>query len=145
MYRLRWWPSDLKVEYWDGRRYFWGPQGQNRKEEEEIEWIRGTGNGFLVWDINGNGKIDSNTEMMSEFDAEGNKVFENGFEKLQHYFDKDDNGIIEGSELSELKFWVDDGDAKTQEGELRELDEFDIRKITIPQNGELESTTTATK
>ena len=34
-------------------------------KEEETEWIRGTGDGFLVWDINGNGKIDSNTEMMS--------------------------------------------------------------------------------
>ena len=82
---------------------------------------------------------------MSEFDADGNKVFENGFEKLQHYFDKDNNGIIEGGELSELKFWVDDGNAKTEEGELRELSEYGIQKITIPKNGELESTTTATK
>jgi hypothetical protein len=133
-----------KSGYWDGRRYFWGPEGQTRKEEE-TEWIRGTGDGFLVWDINNNGKIDSNTEMMSEFDVDGNKVFENGFEKLAHYFDKDENGIISGSELDELKFWVDDGDAKTEKGELRELSEFGIRKITIPQKGELESTTTATK
>ena len=48
------------------------------RDEERTEWLQGTGDGFLVWDINGNGKIDSNTEMMSEFDAEGNKVFENG-------------------------------------------------------------------
>jgi hypothetical protein len=143
------------VGYWDkskwgkshgGRigQYYWEKSGANRKEER-TEWLKGTGDGFLVWDINGNGKIDSNTEMMSEFDAEGNKVFENGFEKLQHYFDKDNNGVIEGAELSELKFWVDDGDAKTEEGELRELSEFGIQKITIPKKGELTSTTTATK
>jgi len=133
-----------KVGYWSGDTYFWSPQGESRKEEE-TEWIQGTGDGYLVWDINGNGKIDSNTEMMSEFDADGNKVFENGFEKLQHYFDKDNNNVIEGAELSELKFWVDDGDAKTEDGELRELSEYGIQRITIPQNGELESTTTATK
>ena len=133
-----------KVGYWSGSEYFWGPKGA-ALEKEETEWIQGTGDGFLVWDINGNGKIDSNTEMMSEFDAEGNKVFENGFEKLQHYFDQDNNGVIEGKELEELKFWVDDGDAKTQEGELRELSEFGIQRIVIPQKGQLESTTTATK
>ena len=54
-------------------------------------------------------------------------------------------GVIEGAELSELKFWVDDGDAKTEEGELRELSEFGIQKIAIPKKGELTSTTTATK
>ena len=69
------------------------PKEEKRKR---TEWLKGTGDGYLVWDINGNGKIDSNTEMMSEFDAEGNKVFENGFEKLQHYFDHDKNGVIEG-------------------------------------------------
>ena len=41
----------------------------------------------MVWDKNGNGIIDDNTEMMSEFDANGNKVFQNGFEKLAYYFD----------------------------------------------------------
>ena len=83
--------------------------------------------------------------MMSEFDANGNKVFQDGFEKLQHYFDHDNNGVIEGKELEELKFWVDDGDAKTEDGELRELSEFGIQRITIPKRGELESTTTATQ
>ena len=123
--------------------YYWGPKGS--KNEERTEWLKGPGDGFLVWDINGNGKIDDNTEMMSEFDADGKKVFENGFEKLQHYFDQDNNGVIEGKELEELKFWVDDGDAKTEDGELRELSEFGIQRITIPKKGELKSTTTALK
>ena len=52
-------------------------------------------------------------------------------EKLAHYFDHDNNGIIEGAELADLKFWVDDGDAQTEEGELRELSEFGIQRINI--------------
>ena len=123
--------------------YYWESMGSQK--EERTEWLKGTGDGFLVWDLNGNGKIDDNTEMMSEFDAEGNKVFENGFEKLQHYFDHDNNGVIEGKELEELKFWVDDGDGKTEDGELRELSEFGIQRVTIPKKGDLESTTTATQ
>ena len=43
----------------------------------------GSGDGFLVWDKNGNGMIDDNTEMMSEFDEYGNKKFQNGFEKTR--------------------------------------------------------------
>ena len=59
--------------------------------KEETEWMKGTGDGLLVWDkmvI-----IDDNTEMMSEFDVNGNKVFQNGFEKLAFYFDVDKNGV----------------------------------------------------
>ena len=134
--------GDLVGRWTDGF-YYWEPSFGSK--EEQTEWIKGTGDGFLVWDQNGNGKIDSNSEMMSEYDVNGNKVFENGFEKLSHYFDGDENGIIEGKELEELKFWVDDGDAKTEEGELRELSEFGIRKITIPKKGELTSSTTATE
>ena len=78
-------------------------------------------------------------EMMSEFDIEGKKVFENGFDKLAHYFDKDDDGIIQGSELDGLKFWVDDGDAVTEDGELQSLAEHGIHSITIPKKGELTS------
>ena len=44
-------------------------------EKEETEWMKpGSGDGFLVWDKNGNGIIDDNTEMMSEFDEHGNKL-----------------------------------------------------------------------
>ena len=51
-------------------RYYFSPYDQN----EQTEWMKpGSGDGFLVWDKNGNGIIDDNTEMMSEFDANGNK------------------------------------------------------------------------
>ena len=74
-------------------------------EKEETEWMKpGSGDGFLVWDKNGNGIIDDNTEMMSEFDENGNKRFQNGFEKLAFYFDLDNSGVVKGEELKKLKF-----------------------------------------
>ena len=63
--------------------------------------MKGTGDGLLVWDKNGDGIINDNTEMMSEFDVNGNKKFQNGFEKLAFFFDLDDDGVIKGEELKE--------------------------------------------
>ena len=94
----------------------------------------GSGDGFLVWDKNGNGIIDDNTEMMSEFDEHGNKKFQNGFEKLAYYFDTDKNGVVKGEELKKLKVWVDiDGDGQTDKGELQELSKHGITEIVIPK------------
>ena len=73
-------------------------------QKEQTEWMKkGSGDGFLVWDKNGNGIIDDNTEMMSEFDEHGNKKFQNGFEKLAYYFDTDKNGVVKGEELQETQ------------------------------------------
>ena len=75
------WVGEWVKDHWraHGRvgRYYFSPYDQN----EQTEWMKpGSGDGFLVWDKNGNGIIDDNTEMMSEFDVNGNKVFQNGFE-----------------------------------------------------------------
>ena len=44
------------------------------------------------------------------------------------------NGVVEGSELSKLKVWVDDNaDAKTDAGELQDLSKHGITQIVIPQ------------
>ena len=123
--------------------YFWG----GKEERERTEWLKkGTGDGFLVWDHNGNGTIDDNTEMMSEFDQEGHEVFANGYEKLRHYFDKDGDGVIKGSEMQGLMFWVDsDANAQTDAGELKTLDEYGITEIVIPTEGQLTSEATIGK
>ena len=120
--------------------YFWG----NRMDVERTEWLqKGTGDGFLVWDHNGNGVIDDNTEMMSEYDVDGNFAFANGYEKLRHYFDKDEDGVLKGAELSELMFWVDsNADAQTDTGELVPLSDYGITQIEIPVEGELASEAT---
>ena len=111
--------------------YYYG----NRKDKERTQWLKGgSGDGFLVWDHNKDGIISDNTELMSEFDKSGNAAFANGYEKLAHYFDKDKNNIIEGSELKDLNFWVDDGDAVTEAGELQPLSKYGITQIIIPQS-----------
>ena len=92
--------------------YFYGI----RKDKERTQWLKGgSGDGFLVWNHNKDGLITDNTELMSEYDKSGQVAFANGYEKLGHYFDRDKGGIIDGAELSELNFWVDDGDAVTEE------------------------------
>ena len=122
---------------------FWG----NRLDQERTEWVKkGAQDGFLVWDHNGNGQIDDNTEMMSEFDVQGREAFANGYEKLRHYFDKDGDGVIQGNEMKNLMFWVDsNANATTEEGELQTLQEHGIQRIQIPTEGKLTSTSTAKK
>ena len=62
-------------------------------------------------------------------------------QKSKRIFDVDKNGVIEGSELSKLKVWVDDNaDAKTDKGELQSLSKHGITQIVIPGHHELEST-----
>ena len=109
--------------------YFYG----DRKDKERTQWLKGgSGDGFLVWDHNKDGLITDNTELMSEYDKSGQVAFANGYEKLAHYFDKDKDNIIQGSELSELSFWVDDGDAVTEAGELQPLSKYGITQIVLP-------------
>ena len=108
--------------------YFYG----SRKDVERTQWISGDGDGLLVWDHNGNGIIDDTTELMSEFDVKGEHAFANGLEKLAHYFDKDGNGVVEAHEMQGLMFWIDDGDAKTEEGELIPPWKLGITEIIVP-------------
>ena len=125
--------------------YFYG----TRKDAERTQWISGDGDGLLVWDHNGNGIIDDTTELMSEYDIKGEHAFANGLEKLAHYFDKDGNGIVEAHEMQGLMFWVDDGDAITEKGELIPPWKLGITHIVVPvlnekfakQNAEKLSTT----
>ena len=140
------WDKSTWGESHQGRvgQYYWEPSG-NGEKRERTEWIQGTGDGFLVWDHNNNGIIDDNTEMMSEFSKTGEKEFNNGFEKLAHYFDHDNDGVIKGNELSELKFWVDDGDAITEDGELQSLDSYGITEIALPAQNGMTSTSTVGK
>ena len=127
----------------DNYDYFWG----SRADAERTEWLKkGTNDGFLVWDHNGNGIIDDNTEMMSEFDRNGNEVYANGYEKLRAVFDKDGDGVVKGNELNGLMFWVDsNADAQTDSGELKTLNQYGITEIQIPDEGELTSTSTIGK
>lgn len=122
--------------------YHYGNVNQN---EWTRAWQNGKGDGMLVWDADADGKITSGKELFGEFDTEGKKRFENGYQKLAYYFDKNKDGSVDGSELDGLKIWEDrDGDGITDEGELVALSShdvvsFDVKNANNP-NAEFSST-----
>ncbi len=113
-------------------------------------WIDGsTGNALLVYDINGNGTIDSGMELFGEstvLEKDGyygrfgkykaGDFAENGFVALAQY-DENSDGLIDSKDTiwSSLRLWLDgiDGtpDGITQETELKELSTYKIISIDI--------------
>jgi hypothetical protein len=104
--------------------------GDGRKDQ--VEWMDGKGDGMLVDDsdggataaANGNGEING-TRL---FGDQGGQ-FSNGYEKLQKH-DANGDGKLTGGELNGLKVWVDNGDAKVGQGELKSLAELGVTEIS---------------
>lgn len=92
--------------------------------KQTIEWITGHGDAFLIekrkW------KTDGTMSGDALFGTAGG--FRNGFEKLSK-FDKNNDGIISGSELKDLAFWQDNGDAVPQPDEYKEIPVYGITEI----------------
>ncbi len=109
--------------------YHWG----KKVSEEKTEWLaKNGGDGLLVWDVDNDGKITSSKELFSEFDTNGVKKFANGYEKLAHYFDKNQDGKVEGDELKGLQIWKDaDADGKVDKGELEQLSKYNINSFDV--------------
>jgi hypothetical protein len=101
--------------------------------KEKTEWLAAnSGDGFLVWDVDGDGQITSSKELFGNYCKDGTEKFADGYEKLAHYFDKDGNGIIEGDELQGLQIWMDEnGDGVTDPGELKSLSDFGINQLDV--------------
>ena len=99
--------------------------------EKNLQWMGGNGDGMLVWDRITVVLFHDGTELMSEYDTEGNVAFADGW-GMSHYFDTDGDGMIQGAELNGLKMWVDDGDAKTEAGELMESADYGILVLKYP-------------
>lgn len=109
-----------------------------RLDAEKTEWMgAGGGDALLAWDVNGDGKIDSSKELFGEFDIDGTQRFANGYEKLAEYFDVNKDGKVEGDELRlasdrGVRVWKDEnGDAKTDAGELTTLDANKLRSLGV--------------
>jgi len=115
--------------------------------KDTIEWIDGSGDGLLVDNRDGNAANDMDGSRL--FGDEGGK-YENGYEKLAQ-FDTNNDGQISGEELNGLNVWVDDGDAKVEDGELKSLADFDITSIstqmtaTTGADGKMHMQSVATK
>ena len=93
---------------------------------DTIEWIDGLGDGLLVDNRDGNAANDMNGTRL--FGDENGK-YSNGYEKLA-LLDIDGDGKLSGDELTGLSVWIDNGDAKVQDGELKTLAELEITSIS---------------
>jgi protocatechuate 3,4-dioxygenase beta subunit len=93
---------------------------------DTTEWFAGDGDGILVdlGRIGATGEIDGK----ALFGDEGGK-FANGYDKLK-LADRDGDGMVAGEELDELGVWIDDGDARLEEGELKSAADAGIAAIS---------------
>lgn len=100
---------------------------------DKIEWMDGKGDGMLVDDrdggataaASGNGMIDGSRL----YGDQGGK-YDNGYTKLARH-DANADGKLTGEELAGLKTWVDDGDARVEDGELKTLAELGVTEISV--------------
>ena len=94
--------------------------------QDNIEWMKGDGDGLLVdtSKIGANNAIDGN----ALFGDMGGQ-FANGYDKLAQH-DANSDGKLSGNELKGFAVWVDNGDAKLQNGELRSLSDLGITEVS---------------
>lgn len=112
--------------------------------KDHMQWVRVQGDeGFLVLDLNSNGKVDDGSELFGEGTTlllTGEKAG-NGYIALAQYdmpeFGGNDDGKISSADAiwPKLKIWLDlNADGKTQNGELKKLQASGITSLeTIPK------------
>ncbi|MDX1918775.1 MAG: hypothetical protein SFT81_06520 [Candidatus Caenarcaniphilales bacterium] len=89
----------------------------------KTNWLHASSKqGFIAYDFNKNGKIDSGVELFGNHT--NGKIYDDGYEAIAAEFDKDKNGILTPEEMHGLLFWSDlNGDGISQENELSSLTE----------------------
>ena len=98
--------------------------------KDKTEWFDGKGDGILIDNRDGKASFDMNASRL--FGDEGGK-YANGYEKLST-LDTNNDGKLSSKELEGLNIWIDDGDAKVEEGELKTLEELGIKSIFTQMN-----------
>jgi hypothetical protein len=125
---------------------------------EKTGWIS-PADGMLVADLNGNGRIDNMSEIVSEYfsgqvglnGSSGTRPFGSSIEALQS-LDTDKNGIFNAQDTAwnTIKVWIDANQDGTswddtngngiidsgEASELKSLDELGITQIDIPVNNQ---------
>lgn len=118
-------------ELYDSTAYF---DLDNDGFRERVAWSLAN-DGFLVRDLNGNGQIDNGSELFGSgsIDSSGKSNGSDGFAELRQ-LDSNADGIISSLDLdfATLRVWVDaNGDAITDEGELKTLEELGLVSISL--------------
>lgn len=119
-----------KVSTTPGMRYF---DMDANGIAERVSWA-GDGDGFLVLDRNGDGKITSGRELFGDntMMSDG-RIAVSGFQALAD-FDSNKDGIIDARDevFSQLRIWADkDGDGVFGDGEFYTLEEVGIEAISL--------------
>ena len=87
---------------------------------------------MLVWDVNRDGQITSSKELFGNYDIDGKERFQNGYDKLAHYFDRNRDGQVHGAELQGLSIWKDtNADGKVDAGEMLSLESQGIHNFDV--------------
>jgi Ca2+-binding RTX toxin-like protein len=99
------------------------------------------GNGFLVRDLNGNGKIDNDSEMFGGSSSSGFAQLATLDGNHDGKIDASDNGLVDlngdgkidsSDTFDSLKIWVDaNGNGVTDPGELHSLSDYNIVSISV--------------
>ena len=105
-----------------------GSQGAAR-----VGWV-GRGDGLLVVDLNGNGRIDNGRELFGSASAlAGGGTAANGFQALAQY-DSNGDGQVDARDaaFATLRLWVDaNADGRTDAGELQTLAQAGVASLGL--------------
>ncbi|WP_301182350.1 calcium-binding protein [Stenotrophomonas sp. VV52] len=95
-------------------------------------WVDAS-DGLLVWDRNGNGKVEDGTELFGDSTTAAGAGFTTGFQALAS-LDSNGDGVIDAQDqrFNEIKVWQDlDGDGISDTGELKTLMELGILSFSL--------------
>jgi hypothetical protein len=99
---------------------------------EKTAWT--SGDAFLTYDLNENGKIDNGGELFGNHTLVGEKKAADGFAALAQYDENADGIIDENDDIYHLmRLWNDDGDGVSEDGEFKTLEEMGVSSIDLTQ------------
>lgn len=112
-------------------------------DPEQIPWVAGDDDAFLVLDRNGNGLIDDGRELFSHVSPQQPSLSPNGFLALRMFDELLNGGNGDGKLNSSdriyesLRLWLDaDRDGSTDAGELVPLSSFGLAEIGLDYTDE---------
>jgi hypothetical protein len=99
---------------------------------EKTAWT--SGDAFLTYDLNENGKIDNGGELFGNHTLVGESKAADGFAALAQYDENGDGFIDENDSVYQLmRLWNDNGNGVSEDGEFKTLAEMGVNSIDLNQ------------